>query len=82
MKVKYDPTVTAGNFIQILTMSAMVVVGYINLVAKVEIHSKEISTLTSAVSKVSEQQLKATKNLEVLTAIVHERTDNLNKFRP
>lgn len=73
-KVRFDPTVSAGNLFQILTFIIGVSVGYLNLVNKVDWHSRELKNINSTVSELSRSQAALVKNLEVLTAIVNERT--------
>lgn len=74
MKVRFDPTISAGNIVQIATIVFGIGMGWANLNARVDIQTKEIRRINEVVSKVSDTQTKVSENLKVLTAIVNERT--------
>lgn len=81
MKVRLDPSVTYGNLLQTLVLAGGIVGAWFHMKSTVDSHTERIAAQERAIRqtqqtdiKLAETTTKLSENLQVLTAIVEERT--------
>lgn len=74
MRPRFDNSITFGNVLQITIVIGGLIGAWVNIRGSVDRHDTEIASGKSTMAEISRVQTSLTHNLDVLTAIVDERT--------
>lgn len=74
MRPRFDNSITLGNVIQIAIIIGGIIGAWMNIRTSVDRHELELASAKATMAELSRVQTMLTHNLDVLTAIVEERT--------